>query len=114
MPPTYFLPLSVHLEKFPSTVAPVRPGDAAGIAAVFVRDGAGRRLTRSQIAEVHAADNAADIAALAGHIAGVDALLDDGLVFILLAVDVRKVARDIVLGVKRVFDGHGTGDAARC
>ena len=87
-------------------------GDAAGIAAVFVRDGAGRRLTRSQIAEVHAADNAADIAALAGHIAGVDALLDDGAVLILLAVDVRKMARDIVLGVERVFNGHGTGDAA--
>ena len=76
----------------------------AGIAAVFVRDGAGRRLTRSQIAEVHAADNAADIAALAGHIAGVDTLLDDGLVFILLAVDVRKMARDIVLGVERVLE----------
>ena len=87
-------------------------GDAAGIAAVFVRDGAGRRLTRSQIAEVHAADNAADIAALAGHIAGVDALLDDGAVLILLAVDVRKMARDIVLGVERVFNGHGACDAA--
>ena len=87
-------------------------GDAAGIAAVFVRDGAGRRLTRGQIAEVHAADDAADIAALTGHIAGVDALLDDGAVLILLAVDVRKMARDIVLGVERVFNGHGACDAA--
>ena len=86
-------------------------GDAADIAAVFARGGA-VALAGGDIAEVHAADDAADIAALAGDIAGVDARLHDGLVLILRAVAAGEIAGHVILGVERVFDGHGACDAA--
>ena len=85
--------------------------DAADIAAVFTRGGA-VALAGGDIAEVHAPDDAADIAALAGDVAGVDALLHDGLVRILLAVAAREAAGHVVLGVERILDGHGAGNAA--
>jgi len=85
--------------------------DTADIAAVLAYDGA-VALAGGDIAEVHAPDDAADIAALAGDVACVDALLHDGLVRILLAVAAREAAGHVVLGVERILDGHGAGNAA--
>ena len=89
-----------------------KSGDAAGVAAVFACHRAGSGFACGEIAEIHAPDDTADVAALAGHIAGVHTALEDRPVFVLLAVKAGKMAGDVVLGVERVFNGHGARDAA--